>query len=343
MTKAFLVYPGFDVDEEWNKALHNFHRQVVGHNVAVLTGALYPKRARDVLAPSPLADARAKAIADALLKIDVEARTVDCRHPDWRTLIMNYEAVILDSRGQFGADGSLQGFLDVHCVPYTGPGAHDRAVTYDRFALKAMLRAAEIAAPDFVGPSSEIERLIEEYRRRKYSFPVCFRSRLGGSQRSDLIQNAEGLLGDAIWDRSGQLLLEAQPRGPLLSVSAIEVLDGWLLLPPLEYEADATEIPSPLWSSTTRKFWCPKLSNDLIYDLFNVAKHTILTLRCKDVAIVYFSLAEGPQVLGIDVMPELGPDDALVYSAAQVRFAYEILLLNVLASAYRASGLTQGD
>jgi hypothetical protein len=129
----------------------------------------------------------------------------------------------------------------------------------------------------------------------------------------------------------------------LLSVSAIEVLNGWLLLPPLEYEAAATEIPPSLWSSTPRKFWCPKLSNDLVYALFNVAKQTILTLRCKDAAIVYFSLAEGPQVLGIDVMPELGPDDALVYSAAQVRFAYEILLLNVLASAYRASGLTQVD
>jgi hypothetical protein len=58
VTKAFLVYPGFDVDEEWNKELHDFHRQVVGHNVAVLTGTLYVKGDRDIRASCPPADAR---------------------------------------------------------------------------------------------------------------------------------------------------------------------------------------------------------------------------------------------------------------------------------------------
>lgn len=42
-------------------------------------------------------------------------------------------------------------------------------------------------------------------------------------------------------------------------------------------------------------------------------------------------------------MRQLGPDDALVYSAAEVRFAYEVRLLNVLASVYRASSLIQPD
>jgi hypothetical protein len=143
--------------------------------------------------------------------------------------------------------------------------------------------------------------------------------------------------------QSDNLILEALGKGSTVSVSAIEIADGWLLLPPLEYESDAAGIPAIILTPSAQKFWRSELSNDKIYELFNIVKKVILAFRCKDAAIVYFSLAERPQVSGIDMMPALGPDDPLVYSGAQVRLEHEVLLLNVLASTYRRYGLAKSS
>src|ERR1700674_4642776 len=139
MTKAFLVYPGFDIDAEWGKTLQHFHRQIVGHAIAVLTGTLAPKTPRDGVGAMFLPASRAKPISEALQTIDIEARTVDCRKPDWHTIVRNFEAVFLDVQGEYGVDGTLQGFLDICGIPYTGPRARERAIAYDRSAFKAFL------------------------------------------------------------------------------------------------------------------------------------------------------------------------------------------------------------
>lgn len=269
--------------------------------LAVLKGG--PGSERDVSLRSGASVAAALRTAGAEVT-EIELTGAEVEIPEGTELVFNL------IHGTFGEDGCLQEILDDRGIPYTGEGAEESRVAFDKILTKKSLQKAGVPTP-----RSEILRAGE---RPSIPLPIVIKApRQGSSVGVHLIHEASGVeaaIADCL--RHGdEILVEELVQGRELTVGVL----GKEVLPVVEirplagfydytnkYTKGATEylVPAPLTSAETEA-------------VQSVALAAVKALGLKVYSRVDVLLGKGgPTVLEINTIPGMTETSLLPKSAS---------------------------
>ncbi len=240
--------------------------------------------------------------------------------------------------GRPGEDGSIQGFLDLQGVPYTGSGVTASAVGMDKLITKMLFKQAGIPTPDFVMVDGEdrLEPLLAKAEKR-FGYPMIVKPRAEGSSVG--IELLPGRRGAA--DRCyrvqrgfGDFLLEPFVQGMIATVGILgnDALPVLELVPKrqlfYDYEAKYTRgetefvIPARLEKRTLKR----------VGDLAMKAHRLI---GCRGFSRVDLVIKKGryPYFLEVNTIPGLTDMSDLPAEAEQVGISYDDLAFRILADA----------
>jgi D-alanine-D-alanine ligase len=137
-----------------------------------------------------------------------------------RTLAEAIDLAFLAVHGPFGEDGTLQGFLELAGIPYTGAGVLASAVAMDKVVFKDLMRGHGLPVLDYVAFGRGTwrrspQRVLEEITSRIGTSAVVKPARLGSSVGMTLAHDPDELpaaLEEAFrWDT--KVIVEAYLRG----------------------------------------------------------------------------------------------------------------------------------
>jgi D-alanine-D-alanine ligase len=177
--------------------------------LAALLGAATPaqqtSRLRDhAELPVPIGDDRADLAPRAVLRSLAEA----------------IDIAFLVLHGPFGEDGTLQGFLEMAGVPYTGAGVMASAVAMDKVVFKDLMRGHGLPVVDYTWFRREAWREAPERVLRDVAEQIGDRSlvkpaRLGSSVGMTLVHGPDELPGalDEAFRYDGKVIVEAYVAG----------------------------------------------------------------------------------------------------------------------------------
>lgn len=269
--------------------------------LAVLKGG--PGSERDVSLRSGASVAAALRSAGAEVT-EIELTGAEVEIPEGTELVFNL------IHGTFGEDGCLQEILDDRGIPYTGEGAEESRVAFDKILTKKSLQKAGVPTP-----RSEILRAGEH---PSIPLPIVIKApRQGSSVGVHLIHEASGVeaaIADCL--RHGdEILVEELVQGRELTVGVL----GKEVLPVVEirplagfydytnkYTKGATEylVPAPLTSAETEA-------------VQSVALAAVKALGLKVYSRVDVLLGKGgPTVLEINTIPGMTETSLLPKSAS---------------------------
>jgi D-alanine-D-alanine ligase len=122
---------------------------------------------------------------EAALPVTAGATAVQARAAV-RTLADAIDVAFLAVHGPFGEDGTLQGFLELAGIPYTGAGVLASAVAMDKVVFKDLMRGHGLPVLDYASVSrrrwrKEPERVVDELVAHIGSRSVVKPARLGSS------------------------------------------------------------------------------------------------------------------------------------------------------------------
>ncbi len=240
--------------------------------------------------------------------------------------------------GRPGEDGSIQGFLDLQGIPYTGSGVIASAVGIDKLISKMLFKQAGIPTPDFVavGEDDEIGPLLAT-AEEKFGYPMMVKPRAEGSSVG--IELIEGHRGAA--DRChrvqrgfGDFIIEAFIPGMIATVGILgaDVLPILELVPRrrqfYDYEAKYTRgetefiIPARVDRRVEKRVKELALK---VHRLIGCRGFSRIDLIIKD--------SRRPYVLEINTLPGLTDMSDVPAEAEAVGISYDELVFRILANA----------
>jgi D-alanine-D-alanine ligase len=245
--------------------------------------------------------------------------------------------------GRPGEDGTIQGFLELQGIPYTGSGVTASALGMDKLLSKLLFRQAGIPTPGFVGvgEDDEIPAALAA-AEQAFGYPMVIKPREEGSSVG--IEMIDGRRGAA--DRCqrvrrgfGDFLLEQFVPGMIATVGIVgrEVMPILELVPKrrrfYDYEAKYTRgetefiIPARLDRRATER------SGEL-------ARRVHKLLGCRGFSRVDFIVEDGrkPSVLEINTLPGLTDISDLPAAASVAGISYDELVFRILADALPSRG-----
>jgi D-alanine-D-alanine ligase len=168
--------------------------------------------------------ATGKGVAKALRSLGVDVIEVDVKAADF-ALPAGIELAFLTIHGTFGEDGQLQQILDDRRIPYTGEGAAESALAFDKIRSKEAFRQHSVATPYW--------QIITSGQRPAMPIPFVIKApRQGSTVGVHIIRNerdVDAAIADAsTYDR--ELLVEKFCAGRELTVGIL----GEQVLPILE-------------------------------------------------------------------------------------------------------------
>jgi D-alanine-D-alanine ligase len=90
------------------------------------------------------------AVLAALQRSGVDAHAFDPAQRDLSELKKEkFERVFIALHGRFGEDGTVQGALELMCIPYTGSGVMASAIAMDKWRTKLIWQAAGMPIPGY--------------------------------------------------------------------------------------------------------------------------------------------------------------------------------------------------
>jgi len=148
------------------------------------------------------------------------------------------DAAFLALHGEFGEDGTIQGYLDAIGVPYTGSGVYASAVAMNKITSKFLYAQGGLTVPEYSvygvnHPQVTVDSIIE-----KHGFPCFLKCPQSGSSRlmGRAVDKAslESLLKE-LQESAADILVETLVSGVEFSCGVIDFSDGTTkALPPIE-------------------------------------------------------------------------------------------------------------
>ncbi len=240
--------------------------------------------------------------------------------------------------GKPGEDGTMQGFLELMGIPYTGSGVTASAIAIDKVFTKMIFRQTGIPTPDFVavGADDDVAEGLAEAEKR-FGYPMIVKPRCEGSSVGiELLEGRRGALDhcERVWRGFGDLLIEPFVRGVIATVGILgqEVLPILELVPKshdyYSYEAKYTRgetefiIPARLDSRTEKRV------KELALKAHN-------SLGCKGFSRLDLIIKDSryPYFLEINTIPGLTDLSDLPAQAEHAGISYDELIFRILADA----------
>lgn len=199
----------------------------------------------------------------------------------------NCGAAFLALHGEFGEDGTIQGYLDALGIPYTGPGVYASAVAMNKITSKFLYELNGLTVPEYSiyganHPDVTVDTIIA-----KHGFPCFLKCPQSGSSRlmgrATDRQSLEALLKE-LRESADDILIETSISGIEFSCGVIDMPDGSTKpLPPIEIRT-STEFFD--YTAKYTKGKCEELvpaprPPELLKEIQNVALRAHKILGCK--------------------------------------------------------------
>jgi D-alanine-D-alanine ligase len=242
--------------------------------------------------------------------------------------------------GKPGEDGTIQGFLELLGIPYTGSGVEASAIGIDKTTSKRLFEATGIPTPRYLAVNSreDMTRLLAE-ARTDLGFPMIVKPRYEGSSVGmEIISDEPQLAEVAARTRKqfGDFLLEKFINGMIATVGIL----GDRALPILElvprrqsfYDYKAK------YTKGETAFILPARLEKYVYA--RVQKIALLchqVIGCEGFSRVDLMVEHGedPYFLEVNTLPGMTDMSDLPAQAAHVGISYDQLVLEILKSAHK--------
>lgn len=250
--------------------------------------------------------------------------------------------------GRPGEDGTIQGFLELQGIPYTGSGVTASAVGMDKLLSKLLFQQAGIPTPGFLAVDRREDAGAALDRAEKtLGYPLMLKPRCEGSSVGiELFSSWRGAAKRCreAQRRFGDFLLEQFVPGMIATVGILgnEALPILELVPKRRqfYDFDAK------YTSGETEFVIPaRLSQRVASRTAEIALRVHNLLGCRGFSRVDFVIREGrqPMVLEVNTLPGLTDISDLPAEAAAAGIGYDELVCRILAEALSRVDETAGS
>lgn len=238
--------------------------------------------------------------------------------------------------GKPGEDGTIQGFLELEGIPYTGSGVTASAIGMDKLVTKMLFRQSGIPTPDFVAihVEADIAPALAEAESR-FGYPMIVKPRSEGSSVGIEVLPGKRGAEDCclrVHRGFGDLIIEPFVPGMIATVGILEdqTLPILELLPKTrefyDYHAKYTRgetefiVPARLEAKTAAR-------------VSELALKAYRLIGCRGFARVDLIVEGGkrPQFLEINTLPGLTDLSDLPAEAKAAGIAYDELIFRILA------------
>ena len=299
-------------------------------NIAVLMGG--PGSERDV------SFATGEGVANALRSLGADVTTIDVKGPDFE-LPPGIELAFIALHGTFGEDGQVQKILEGRGVSYTGEGAAESELAFDKIRSKEAFRQHGVTTPYW--------QIVTIGQRPTIPIPFVIKAPRQGSTVGVHIIKNEREIDAAIADASKydrELLIEKFVPGRELTIGIL----GEQVLPILEI------IPKGGFYNFTNKYpflnpsagggaehVCPaKIPENRTREIRDLALRAHRSLGLQVYSRVDIMLPEEgePAVLEVNTIPGMTEVSLLPEAAAAAGIGYAELCARIIELSQQRSG-----
>jgi len=167
------------------------------------------------------------------------------RPSDCKEVWEGCDVAFLALHGEFGEDGTVQGYLGALGVPYTGCGVYASAVAMNKITSKFLYMLGGLSVPEYSvygvnHPETTVDGIIE-----KHGFPCFLKCPQSGSSRlMGRAADRESLVAllKELQESADDILVETMVQGIEFSCGVIDMPDGSThALPPIEIRPVGSE------------------------------------------------------------------------------------------------------
>jgi len=252
-------------------------------------------------------------VYDALKKSGYQVKALDMNRDNlWKIKEMNPDVVFIALHGKYGEDGTVQGYLDILGIPYTGSGAETSAICMNKVTTKKIFGYEGIPTADFLiikKHEYDRERLDSAGIAARLGLPLVVKAPTQGSSIGIYIVRQEadiaGFIEQAfVYD--DEILLEKFIEGPQLTVTVIGN-ESPQVLPIIEITAanEFYDYESKYTPGKCEHIIPARISSALSQKVTEISENVYTTFKCRGYARVDFMIDtdENPYVLEINTIP----------------------------------------
>jgi D-alanine-D-alanine ligase len=245
----------------------------------------------------------------------------------------DYQRVFIMLHGRGGEDGTMQGFLEVMRIPYTGSGVMASSIAMDKLKTKQIWAALGLPTPDFhiIDSEDDCEQALNELGLPLIVKPVMEGSSVGMSK----VECAEELI--PAWQKArrcgGTVIAERWVEGN--EYTAV-ILDDQVL-PMIElktthkfYDYDAK------YKADDTQYICPcDLAGDREQALAGLMKQAFDAVDASSWGRVDFMIDEDdqPWLIEVNTVPGMTNHSLVPMAAEQAGISFDELAVNILSMA----------
>jgi len=199
--------------------------------VAVVYGATSSED-RLYIKSKPFSEWSIHHVLGGLSKLNIEADWLDPTKANFIEEIKNYDAAFLNTHGEYGEDGNLQGLLAFLKVPYTGSGVATSAIAADKRLSKLVFDEVGVSCPSYF----KVDTLNPEKHLPISGAVVIKPVNSGSSVGIELVDNSEAFLQTIERlkeDGFTDIIAETFVEGSAVTVPSININGMAVLLPPI--------------------------------------------------------------------------------------------------------------
>lgn len=243
------------------------------------------------------------------------ARRGEIYDPNTGEVLAAVDVVFPVLHGTYGEDGTIQGLLEMACVPYVGTGVLSSACSMDKEFTKTIVRSAGVPVTrEFILHDGMDASAVDGETRAYLGLPVFVKPARGGSSIGITKVDSWDELGaavDAARVYDTKVIIEAELIGDEVEIGVLERPDGELVASPpakLNGTADSEEgfygFETKYLDNVVTATIPAGYSEELNAQLAELSLTTFRALSCEGLARVDFFVTEsGPMLNEVNTMP----------------------------------------
>lgn len=245
------------------------------------------------------------------------------------------DVVFIALHGKNGEDGTVQGYLELLGIPYTGSGVATSAICMNKILTKKLLSYEGLPTPDFIimkKKTFDQAAFVVRSLVQKFGLPMVVKAATQGSSIGTYIVKKEDEILPAIeaaFQYDQDVLIEKYIDGILLTVSVLGN-DNPCVLPIIEITSNNEfyDYESKYTPGMCEHLIPARINEDLQNKIARISEEAYKSVACRGFARIDFMVdPKGqPYILEINTIPGM-TDMSLVPDAARaVGISYEDLI-----------------
>lgn len=289
-----------------------------------------------------------QAVHQSLIRRGYDAVVIDVTHRLYEDLKDQKVAIaFLSLHGPGGEDGTIQGFLDMIGMPYTGSGVTASAVGMHKVMTKTVLASHRIPVPEgTVVRLGAVPSLATVLRTARLKLPVVVKPASQGSTIGVTIVREAKQWEDALalaHRYDPEPMVEAYIPGHEVTVAVLgRAAESPKVLPAVEIVAPGGFYDfAAKYQKGATQYLCPApLSTKIAKQIGELGRRAYQALGCEGAARVDFRITPRgrPHVLEINTVPGMTETSLLPMAAAKAGIDYDSLVERILQSALDRAG-----